>query len=130
MRQVHRGWYVLLAIVALMPMGMRVVTWKRVKPVPIDDSMAREGKMLFEHEWIPNDPLAKGGDGLGPVFNANSCVFCHKQGGLGGSGGLKHNVTVFVDRRTPQVKEGVVHARGVNFQETLSQVDSSLPNIS
>ena len=30
----------------------------------------------------PNDPLA-GGDGVGPVFNATSCVACHYQGGDG-----------------------------------------------
>jgi hypothetical protein len=34
------------------------------------------GRALFEHQWEPNDPLAKG-DGLGPVFNARSCVACH-----------------------------------------------------
>jgi CxxC motif-containing protein (DUF1111 family) len=53
-----------------------------------------EGRALFEHEWVPNDPLAHG-DGLGPVFNARSCAACHFQGGLGGGGGLEHNATAF-----------------------------------
>ena len=44
------------------------------------------GLTLFEHEWQPHDPLAQG-DGLGPVFNARSCVECHFQGGVGGGGG-------------------------------------------
>jgi CxxC motif-containing protein (DUF1111 family) len=50
------------------------------------------GRELFEHEWTPNDPLAKG-DGLGPVFNAKSCAACHFQGGLGGGGEISHNAT-------------------------------------
>jgi len=52
------------------------------------------GRDLFEHEWTPNDPLAKG-DGLGPVFNAKSCAACHFQGGVGGGGEVGHNATAF-----------------------------------
>ena len=52
------------------------------------------GRELFEHEWEPNDQLAKG-DGLGPVFNAKSCATCHFQGGLGGGGGIEHNAVSF-----------------------------------
>ena len=52
------------------------------------------GRELFEHEWEPNDPIAKG-DGLGPVFNAKSCATCHFQGGLGGGGGIEHNAVSF-----------------------------------
>src|SRR5947207_1804563 len=106
----HRGWYVVLAVAALIPAGMRFATWKRVKLLPVDAAMAREGESLFKHEWTPNDPLAKGGDGLGPVFNASSCVFCHKQGGVGGSGGLRQNVTTFVVHVGNTTREGVVHA--------------------
>ena len=50
------------------------------------------GRDLFEHEWTANDPLSHG-DGLGPVFNATSCVACHFQGGCGGAGDNKHNAT-------------------------------------
>ncbi|WP_439621565.1 di-heme oxidoredictase family protein [Gemmata sp.] len=70
-----------------------------------------EGRELFEHEWEPNDPLAQG-DGLGPVFNARSCAACHFQGGLGGGGGLEHNVTafeVFPRPGDPTFRSGVVH---------------------
>src|SRR6516225_1401343 len=49
------------------------------------------GRELFEHEWTPNDPLAHG-DGLGPMYNAKSCVACHFQGGVGGGGDLAHNI--------------------------------------
>jgi CxxC motif-containing protein (DUF1111 family) len=70
------------------------------------------GREIFEHEWEPNDLLA-GGDGVGPVYNAKSCVACHNQGGVGGSGDNSHNVRVFEVMPTPgspDVKSGVVHA--------------------
>ena len=48
------------------------------------------GQELFVRDWLPDDPLTQG-DGLGPVYNASSCVECHFQGGIGGGG----------DKRTP-----------------------------
>jgi mono/diheme cytochrome c family protein len=74
------------------------------------------GRELFEHEWQPHDPLAHG-DGLGPVFNDNSCVACHFQGGVGGAGTTDHNVTAFEvhpTARDPEVRGGVVHASAVD----------------
>jgi CxxC motif-containing protein (DUF1111 family) len=50
------------------------------------------GRELFLREWLPNDPRAHGGDGLGPVFNDSSCVACHNQGGPGGGGPTSKNV--------------------------------------
>jgi hypothetical protein len=49
------------------------------------------GRELFNHEWTSHDPLTSG-DGLGPVFNARSCVECHHQGGSGGGGGVNQQV--------------------------------------
>ena len=69
------------------------------------------GRELFEHEWQPNDPLAKG-DGLGPVFNAKSCATCHFQGGLGGGGGIEHNAVgfeVFPRPGDPNFHTGTIH---------------------
>jgi CxxC motif-containing protein (DUF1111 family) len=69
------------------------------------------GRTLFEHEWTPHDPLAHG-DGLGPVFNAQACVSCHFQGGVGGGGGNDHNVTAFEALPTkdrPEIEQGLVH---------------------
>lgn len=69
------------------------------------------GRAIFEHEWQPHDPLA-GGDGLGPVFNARSCVACHFQGGVGGGGDPSHNVLAFEahpTRDNPEVKGGLIH---------------------
>src|SRR5260370_36922928 len=39
---------------------------------PVDSAMAEAGLFLFDHEWKRDDPLSNGGDGLGPVYNANS----------------------------------------------------------
>lgn len=58
------------------------------------DQRASAGRELFVHQWQPNDPLAPSGDGLGPMFNANSCLECHSQGGIGGSGANKNNVEI------------------------------------
>jgi hypothetical protein len=90
-----RQWYIAFAIIALAPIGVRVLIWKSQAPAPVDPAMAAAGQVLFVHEWKPHDPLANGGDGLGPVYNANSCIACHSQGGAGGGGDLEHNVTLF-----------------------------------
>jgi CxxC motif-containing protein (DUF1111 family) len=94
--------------------------------------MAAAGKQLFEHEWEPGDQLALGGDGLGPVFNASSCVACHGQGGSGGGGPLEFNVTTYTVRPLKsgeEPREGVVHAQAVQaeFKETLAHVHPHLP---
>ncbi len=91
------------------------------------------GKLLFEHEWQPNDPLA-GGDGLGPVFNARSCVACHFQGGVGGGGPNQRNVRTFEvrpTRRDPELHSGVIHAAAVDksFKESEDTIHRLFPVI-
>jgi len=74
------------------------------------------GLVLFEHAWQPHDPMA-GGDGLGPVYNARSCVACHFQGGAGGGGGNNHNVVAFEAHPTrahPEVRGGTIHKHAVS----------------
>jgi CxxC motif-containing protein (DUF1111 family) len=74
------------------------------------------GLDLFQHEWKQADPLA-GGDGLGPVFNERSCVACHFQGGVGGGGDNKHNVTTFEVHPVPgrpAVQGGIIHAFAIS----------------
>jgi CxxC motif-containing protein (DUF1111 family) len=125
------GYYV-VAVVAFVPFGVRALTWPKAHPQELDAAEVQAGQTLFLHEWKPRDPLAGGGDGLGPVFNATSCVACHNQGGAGGGGGLKHNVTIFTirpERPGEKARQGVVHSFAIGSQETLAQVDSSLPNI-
>jgi CxxC motif-containing protein (DUF1111 family) len=124
--------YYLAAFLALIPVGIRALTWSKPRTFAVDASVAREGQTLFMHEWTPRDPLSHGGDGLGPVFNATSCVACHHQGGAGGGGGLEHNVTTYTVRAEKpgaEPRQGVVHAFGINCQENLAQVDSGLPPI-
>ena len=50
------------------------------------------GAELFARRWLPNDPRCHGGDGLGPVYNASSCVDCHYLGAPGGAGSADRNV--------------------------------------
>jgi CxxC motif-containing protein (DUF1111 family) len=50
------------------------------------------GQDLFARQWRPNDPRCHGGDGLGPVYNATSCLDCHSQGAPGGGGPADKNV--------------------------------------
>ena len=49
-----------------------------------------QGRALFERDW-PSQSPALGSDGLGPLFNAESCVACHHQGGVGGGGDARFN---------------------------------------
>lgn len=48
------------------------------------------GRALFERQWVANNPKIQS-DGLGPLFNNHSCVACHHQGGIGGSGDARFN---------------------------------------
>jgi len=56
---------------------------------PADPALGRE---LFQREWRRDDPRSHGGDGLGPLYNANSCVACHGQPDPGGAGVVGMNV--------------------------------------
>jgi CxxC motif-containing protein (DUF1111 family) len=137
------AWCLGAALLIFAPVTLRVLSWTEEEPqAPAPDDV-RAGQVLFNHEWQPNDPLCAGGDGLGPVYNAASCVACHRQGGTGGGGGLEHNVTTFVvDSDVPfqgrrQMagnlrREGVIHAHAVadKYQETLALLSPELPAIS
>lgn len=59
------------------------------------------GRQLFEREWQIHDPLCPDGDGLGPCFNATSCVACHHQTGPGGGGINEHNVDLLTLKTPP-----------------------------
>lgn len=48
------------------------------------------GAQLFTQQWQSHGP-GLGGDGLGPLFNADSCATCHQQGGIGGAGEAAFN---------------------------------------
>ena len=87
------------------------------------------GKALFERQWTVGDELCGQGDGLGPVFNANSCVACHFQGGIGGSSGNDVNVTAFdviYEFDDMSARSGVVHANAVSSAQRESRQDVNL----
>jgi len=87
------------------------------------------GLNLFVHEWQTHDPMAHG-DGLGPVFNARSCVACHFQGGVGGGGGHRENVVAFEahpTRERPELQSGLVHKFAV--EERYSERQLLLQNL-
>ncbi|HZW33866.1 MAG TPA: di-heme oxidoredictase family protein [Isosphaeraceae bacterium] len=121
----------LIAVLLLVPVWKIAGSFWRPGPQAVRAESARLGRVLFTHRWTHNDPLAQG-DGLGPVFNASSCVECHSQGGPGGGGPVQHNVTVYGlvaphPKGLPQ--SGVVHQKAIApaFQETLNLVHASLP---
>jgi mono/diheme cytochrome c family protein len=91
------------------------------------------GQELFVREWAVNDPLAHG-DGVGPVFNARSCVTCHFQGGVGGGGSLAQNIRnyeVVPNTRDREGAAGTVHnfAVAAQFKESIDQVRRRYPII-
>lgn len=101
---------------------------------PSEQELTAEGRELFIHEWTPDDPLSGEGDGLGPVFNANSCVACHSQGGTGGAGENKHNVQAFSvlpNRNDSNLYGGVIHANATaeHLLESDDQVRQKYPII-
>jgi CxxC motif-containing protein (DUF1111 family) len=99
----------------------------------VQSQQAGAGEELFRHEWTPGDPLARGGDGLGPVYNATSCAACHKQGGLGGAGPIENNVMMGCkpNPKTGEMRRSVIHsfATREEFRETLSHLAPGLPSI-
>ncbi|MEM6777850.1 MAG: di-heme oxidoredictase family protein [Planctomycetota bacterium] len=92
-----------------------------------DAEQIAAGRVLFTHDFTVDDPLCGDGDGLGPVFNATSCVACHFQGGVGGAGDNSGNVTTFEvdpDRERREVVTHVVHqsATRKEFKESTRTV--------
>ena len=121
----------IVAALALAP-AWKAVEWAvRPGPKQVTAEAVAAGRKLFIHEWKPGDPLAKG-DGLGPVYNARSCLECHNLGGPGGAGPIERNVTVFglKDETRGLPASGVVHMRAVSpsFQETLDLISPALPH--
>src|SRR5437762_917753 len=88
-----------LCLALAAPFTIRAVSWAPAEAKPVDTAAAEAGKTLFLHEFTANDPLCPSGDGLGPVFNARSCVACHRQGGTGGSGPKEANVSAYLARK-------------------------------
>ena len=87
------------------------------------------GKELFTREWLAGDRRSYAGDGLGPVFNARSCVTCHHQGGVGGAGPKQTNVTVVSAflTKSPDVTVNTVGSEPVAPAPIMPPNDFTLP---
>ncbi|WP_166829507.1 di-heme oxidoredictase family protein [Thalassoroseus pseudoceratinae] len=122
-------WRAVFLMAAVCGIGL---AWKAGQGYTPDRQSIALGQDLFTHAWEVNDELAAEGDGLGPVYNAESCVACHFQGGVGGAGPNSKNVLTFlvapIDRGQP-VHEGVVHASAVSeeCEETTALIRELFP---
>jgi CxxC motif-containing protein (DUF1111 family) len=105
------------AIVAALALVLAWPGTRAKEPVPDKDKGALErGKELFTREWTTGDRRSHAGDGLGPVYNAQSCAACHRLGGIGGAGTNETNVslvTVFVGA----IFDGPIAVNGVALPE-------------
>ena len=73
------------------------------------------GRELFERLWVKNDQRGHGGDGLGPVFNGQSCVGCHNLGGSGGAGTVGSNIEILTATGTPGEGAGYSYSFSMDF---------------
>lgn len=87
---------------------LQFVLPKASSELPAKDprNVVPDGRELFERIWAPNDPRSHSGDGLGPVFNARSCVDCHDQGGAGGAGPATRNIEIATAAPAPAPGNG------------------------
>ncbi|WP_165235756.1 di-heme oxidoredictase family protein [Aquisphaera insulae] len=125
--------------VGMLGVGVLGLAWMLTPGIPVlfaprvSAEVRAAGLELFAHEWQPHDAMARG-DGLGPVFNARSCVECHSQGGVGGGGDNSHNVLAFEAFPTqdrPDVKGGLIHKFAVanQFLDSRAELSKCFPII-
>ncbi len=69
------------------------LSWSSGQETVSQTGDSQKGKLLFEKVWVSENESNKPSrsDQLGPLFNANSCVACHHQNGVGGAGGNESN---------------------------------------
>ncbi len=80
-------------------------------------AQTERGREMFVRRWKAGDSHTPKGDGLGPMFNAQSCADCHSLGGLGGGGKNKNNVDL-LSVILPAHKEKIDRAK---FRERMTQ---------
>jgi RNA polymerase sigma factor (sigma-70 family) len=88
--------------------GVAFVDRQRPEPPP-------SGRELFERVWVKDDSRSHGGDGLGPVFNGQSCVACHHLGGTGGAGGVDRNIEIATVTEQGTEGPGYFYAFSMDF---------------
>ena len=82
-----------------------------VEPLEACEAPGPDGRELFTRTWQQLDPRSHAGDGLGPEYNAASCVACHSLGGVGGAGPRARDVLMVIEGDRVEV----VHTHGVEF---------------
>jgi CxxC motif-containing protein (DUF1111 family) len=90
-----------------------------------DKEVPERGKELFAREWVAGDRRSHAGDGLGPVYNAQSCAACHRLGGIGGAGNNETNVSlvaVFVGEEFQGAFSGIMPERPLPLADARKKV--------
>ncbi|MEO1617166.1 MAG: di-heme oxidoredictase family protein, partial [Planctomycetota bacterium] len=91
-----------------------------------------EGQHLFTQNWSVQNPKLMGRDGLGPLFNGQSCATCHQQGGLGGSGKAEFNAkTISIESMhlsARRLSKEMVYDAVRRFHPGFIRADGSLSN--
>lgn len=100
----------------------------------------RIGKALFDRAWIPAPASTRGDDGLGPLFDARSCVSCHPRAGraamvFGKDGAIEGRGAVLVLARPDGSGDPVYGRRlqldavpGLTPEGILAVADTPLPD--
>jgi CxxC motif-containing protein (DUF1111 family) len=89
----------------------------------------QRGRELFVRHWTADDSHSPKGDGLGPMFNAQSCADCHNLGGLGGGGKNKNNVdllSVVLPANREKIDRAKFHDRMTHFHPAFTEGTSSV----
>lgn len=81
------GWFLRARLFAILFVFLQSVG---LRSFAENNEQIEQGRRLFERNWPVGNP-AFGGDGLGPLFNGQSCVACHHQKGIGGGGDSRFN---------------------------------------
>ncbi|MBW9112380.1 thiol oxidoreductase [Rhizobium cauense] len=82
----------------------------------------RLGNALFKKLWVSAPSSTQASDGLGPLFNARSCMSCHVNDGRGkppegGASATSMFLRLARPAQTPEEKDAVAQARAVNFPD-------------
>lgn len=88
------------------------------------------GERLFAKQWQVRTPNKKSDpDGLGPLYNAKSCLKCHHLGGAGGAGTNNSNVQLLsvLPRKT---KSGKYDLTGDSVETMFQQSEDVHPQLS
>ncbi|WP_072371707.1 di-heme oxidoreductase family protein [Rhizobium tibeticum] len=93
--------------------------------IPFEDEQPfRLGNALFKKLWVSAPSSTQASDGLGPLFNARSCMSCHLNDGRGKppEGGVSATSMVLRLSRpaaTPEEQRAITEAKIVNFPDPI-----------